>query len=526
MSFAVIDVETTMIRDGEYPRTLFWGFADANRYERFESTAAFLKFLRREPPTTLLHHSNFDVLQLLLDGAKVQIKRTHNARLIRCGLYKHELLNSFSVFPLPLAQIFDCFGFQKSPLTCNKHAEPKREETEHERNRRIKASEQCRECGRFLAKRNYDDCRDGLTSFLRMDETFLRLVGVSPLERGTIAGTSFRAAQMCAGAKLPIDERFLESYRGGRVEVFNTSLFERAHKYDINSSYPYSFIDCPERDELLQIDVRTEDYYCPFFDALVADTLLFPNGTFQSWVFRSNMERYLEDSWTKTSVRIRKRIKIDFSWLKAVVPLVEKLYRLKNESKEKGNTAVETACKLLLNSLYGRIGLRGESERCRILDYFPDGLETTVFRLGPRRYLVFDTVYRETKSNFPFAAFITDNARARLYRAFVGGAALYGDTDSVITAGRTNFFNSRSAVGGSIGQWKFEGQAPFQAINVKDYLWGEDEIRKGGDGYVQWTLKTFASGKRPREINRERISELRKRVTTFNGETLPHVVNR
>jgi len=490
--YAVLDVETTMIRDGEYPKTLFWGYADETGYYKFQTTRKLLAFLRSHPVHIILHHSNFDVLQLLLDGANIQILRSHNARLIRCKLGKQILLNSYSVFPLSLASIFDCFGFKKTSLD-------------------------------DLEKRNYEDCVNGLDCFLRLDGIFSRLVAVSPLARGTIAGTSFQAAQLCAGSKMPEDKRFLEAYRGGRVEVFNTSKHE-CDKYDINSSYPYSILQCEPREELLCVQVRTKDFYCPLFDASQDEMLLFPNGTFQSWVYRSTLDRYILPHCAATKIRIISAESIDMSWLCSLKPLIEKLYRLKNESKTRGEKAIETACKLLLNSMYGRIGLKGDCERARILDYFPDGDECTIYKLGKKRYLCFDSVFRESKANFPFAAFITDNARGRLYRGMVGASAYYGDTDSVIAPQAKKYFDKHEPQGLECGQWKYEGREMFKANNVKDYFWGEEEVRKGGDGFIQWTLKTLGSGKTPHQITRNRVSELRKRTEQDNGVTVPLVV--
>ena len=523
LPYAVLDVETTFIRGGELPRTLFWGYCDADGYRKFNRTRDLVKFLSQIKPHIILHHSNFDVLQLLLDGAKITIQRSHNARLIRCRLGEQHLLNSYSVFPLPLSQIFECFGYKKSPLTCEYHHE-KPNESESECEARQRDAEKCKRCRLALEKRNIEDCRDGLDSFLRLDEIFSRLVGISPLERGTIAGTSFAAACEIAGERLPKDERFLESYRGGRVEVFNTNEAV-CDKFDICSSYPRSILECPATDVLLQVVCETKDYFCPLFDAETHDCLMFPNGKFVSYVFESNWQKYIEPHCRNTSLKVISRETIDFSWLNKIKPLVEKLYALKLHSKERKEKALETACKLLLNSMYGRIGLKGESERARILDYRPDR-EGTIFQLGKNRFLVFDTVFRETKSNFPFAAFITDNARARLYRAFVGSDAYYGDTDSVFSPTARKYFNKNEKCGKEIGEWSDEGTDRFQANNVKDYFWGDDEVRKGGSGFTQWTLKTLAAGLTPRDVTRERISELRKRIVLPDGTTRPNNIHR
>lgn len=513
MQYAVLDVETTHIKEGEFPKTLFWGYADEKGYKDFKTTKELLKFLRYNEPHCILHHSNFDVLQLLVDGAPISIRRSHNSRLIRCQLYRQNLLNSFSVFPLSLASIFECFGFKKSPLTCPIH-ENETESFFH-----------CSACRSALYKRNFEDCTDGLTCFLRLDEIFSRIVDVSPLERGTIAGTSFRAAVQCAGEPLPVEQRFLEAYRGGRVEVFNTQK-QICDKFDINSSYPFSFVDCPQRDLLLRVRVRTNDFFCPLYDASTTESLLFPNGNFESWVYQSNYDKYIAPHVTSTRIKVLEKHEVDFTWMKNVVPLIEKLFRKKNEAKQNGDKAIETAAKLLLNSMYGRIGLKGESERARILDYFPDRDDATIYRLRKGRYLVFDSILRETKSNYAFAAFITDNARARLYRSFVGSNAVYGDTDSVFTKGGRHWFDKFETSGNGLGEWKFEGRDSFKALNVKDYMWGDEETRKGGKEFMQWTLKTLGSGKTPHKIERNRISELTKRKVLESGETVPLVVNR
>lgn len=483
MSYAVIDVETTEIRDGEIPKTLFWGYADEKGYKRFNNTKHFTRFISRElhEPMVLLHHSNFDVIQLLVDGASdITPLKSHNNKLITCRFGEHTLLNSYSVFPLSLKSIFSAFGFKKTSL-------------------------------KNLEKRNYEDCVNGLKCFLDLNDLFKHLCEVEPLKRHTIASTGFAAAELVAG-KLPKNLNHLDAYRGGRVEVYDLNEVE-ASKYDINSSYPRSFLECPEESELWEIDVKTKDWYCPFFDRDNTDMLLFPNGEFRSYVYSDVWDNYIAPYCENTKIKIRKRTKVDLSWITKLKPLIETVY----ERKEKTEGGIKLACKLLLNSLYGRIGLKGESERCRILSYRPDGDDIAIYPIGNERYLCFDTVVRESRSNFSFAAYITDNARGRLFRSFVENRALYGDTDSLFT--RNEKFNGEQ--GSECGQWKFEGRELFRAQNVKDYIFGDDEVRKGGSRNVQWTLKKFAKGDTASEIIRERQSGLRKRIVHPDGTTEP-----
>lgn len=507
--YAVIDAETTEIKDFEIPRTKFWGYADENGYKYFKRSKDLAKFLRHEPQRILLHHSNFDVIQLLIDGIDLKILKSHNGKLIKCILGKQILLNSFSVFPLGLGKIFKAFGYEKTSLG-------------------------------ELRKRNWEDCVNGLDCFLKLDQLFVDIAGVSPLAMGTIAATGFRAAENTAG-KMPKDLRFLSAYRGGRCEVFNLNK-ANCGNYDIHSSYSESFTEAKAKETLWKVRVKTKDWHGPLFHAANTERLNFPNGDFVSYVFRSNYEKYIEPYAEKTSIKILKKTVIDFQWMTELRGMILKVY----DKKEISTGGIELCCKLFLNSLYGRIGLRGESERARILDYEPDADDVTVYNIGKGRYLAFDKVERECRSNFPFAAFITDNARGRLYQAFKRNNPYYGDTDSIFTPFvRKQFGETLSS---KLGCWGDKGhREPFQAINVKDYWHGCFachhtgkqgkkkclvckgrkflSVRKGGDEHTIWTLKQFAKGKTAQKIIRQRKTTLQKRIVLPNGETDPLLVN-
>lgn len=484
-----MDVETTMLKGGERPRTKFWGFYDGKQYRDFKTTKDFLKYLRKAAPCTILHHSNFDVIQLLMDGADLQILKSHNGRLIKCLLYDHILTNSYSCFPVSLASIFKAFGYEKTGLG-------------------------------QLRKRNYDDCVKGLECFLKLDQQFRDLVGVSPLVRGTIASTGFNAAEKVAG-QMPKDLRFLQAYRGGRVEVFDTRK-TRVSKFDINSSYPASILLCPPQSYLLHISVKTKDWFCPFFDASCDELLLFPNGEFKTWVYQDTLEKYILPNCKKTTIKVLSKTKIDFLWLNELKPLVQKAYELKQAKSSTGG--LRTVCKFLLNSLYGRIGLRGESEQASVTNYPIDGDDVLCEYLGKNRWLTFKKIERESRSNFPFAAYITDNARGRLYEGFVTNNALYGDTDSIFTKNGSKTF--RGQTGDGCGDWKPEGRDTLRAINIKDYEFGDEIVRKGGTDFVAWTLKKFAAGRTAESVHRTRRGGLRKRLVLPNGLTVPLTVGK
>lgn len=489
--FAVIDVETTEIRDGEIPQTKFWGFADERGYERFQTTRQLIRFLRATPPRVLLHHTNFDILQLLVDGfTDINILRSHNGKLIRCIIGQHTTQNTFTVFPEKLEKLFKPFGFAKSSLN-------------------------------NLDRRNYEDCVNGLSTFIQLNDLFFNLVGVYPLSVGTVAGTTFRAAEMAVG-KMPKDLRFLSAYRGGRVEVFDTNRVE-ASLFDINSSYPRSFLEVGETEELWHVRVTTRDYVCPLFDAKEHSMLLFPNGKFDSWVFKSNFERYIEPNMERTKIRVLSKHKIVTKWLYNLRGLVQDIY---SKKRENGDNAIGKVCKFLLNAFYGRIGLKPETERAMILDYEPYGKNVEAWKIGGSRWLCFDKMEREVRSNYGFAAFVTDNARARLYQSFVRNSAIYGDTDSVFTLATPDKFSEPT--GDGCGDFNFKKRRTFQARNVKDYEFDGEETVKGGTPgkpFTTWNVKRFAQGKTAIATTRSRVTELRKRRILPNGKTEPLTVN-
>lgn len=524
--YAIMDVETTRLRHGEFPTTKFWGFADASGYKYFPNSNKFCEFLRRDcEPAIVMHHFNFDVIQLLLDGAVVRVIKSHNGRLILCKYGNHLFLNSGSVFPISLKQVFAAFGYKKTELACPAHT-IKANDSEETRLKKLFDGDSCLACNQLLRKRNYDDCVIGLECFLKLDAIFFDLVGISPLSRHTIASTGFAAAEKIAG-KMPKDLRFLESYRGGRVEVFNTNEV-LANNLDINSSYPRSFMEAKSNMELWRAEVTTKDWHCPFFDANNDEMLLFPNGKFTTWIYRENFEKYIEPIMEKTKLRIISRHKIDASWLTRVAPLMKMVYDKKLASKKLNQFGVELVCKLLINACYGRIGLKGESERCRLLDYLPDGDDVNAYRIN-KKWLCFDKIAREPRSNYAFAAFITDNGRARLFRGFKLNDTYYGDTDSSFVKCDTGKFSEPT--GEKCGEWNFKKtksgkikRAKFQAINVKDYSYDGEEVLKGGHEFLQWGMKQFASGKTVVAVRRTRKTGLRKRTVLNSGETVPLIV--
>lgn len=503
--FSVMDVETSMLTHGETPRTKFWGFFDGNSYRTFETTKQFAKYLKGLRPQRIYHHFNFDVLMMLADSVPVRPFRAHHNRIIESKLYGHTLLNSYSIFPCKLESILNAFGYKKEKLT-------------------------------DLKKRNYGDCVYAHDCFGKLAAQVESICGVNPLTKRTIAGVGMAAAKLVAG-KLPVDLRFLKAYRGGRVECYdlrphgNIADFQElwseqeympqfsdvvageVSKFDINSSYPQAMVEAPKKATLYKIKVKCGDFYCPFFDARRTDKLVFPNGEFTSYVFADNYERYIKPNCEDTKIKIMSKHIFNFEWLTNVRGLVADIFAAKRD----GNLPMQLASKLLINSLYGRMGLRPEREAIFISDKIAAGSDVTAFPLPSGEWLSFVTVQTKPVSNYPMAAYITDNARARLYASFVKTDALYGDTDSTFTKKA----KSGLQCGQNLGQWKDEGRESFQAYGVKDYQYGGKEVRKGGSSSLVWTLRSVLGRKPVVQNSRERKTSLDKRRVLSDGRTSP-----
>jgi hypothetical protein len=109
-----------------------------------------------------------------------------------------------------------------------------------------------------------------------------------------------------------------------------------------------------------------------------------------------------------------------------------------------------------------------------------------------------------------------------LFQSFARNSAIYGDTDSIFTLETRRTFSEPQ--GSGIGEWGFKGRKKFVAVNVKDYVFGKDETRKGGSDFITWTLKRFSQKKSAVSVHRTRQTGLRKREVLPDGTTQPLII--
>lgn len=489
-NLSTLDYETDMMRHGEIHSTRMVGYYDGRTYRDFKTTAnlnTYLRLVKRKQ--YIAHHGNFDVLQALNDGANVRIMRAHKARIIRCIWHGHTLQNSVSLLPMRLADAMAEFGVKKLPLT-------------------------------MLKQRNRSDCVELYRILRALDAACMSTCGVSLLEAGTLAGTGMRAAKIVAGP-LPVDARWPQAKRGAHTEIYQQGVFD-VDVYDIHSSYPASILDAPAKARLLHVWVKSNDQCGAFFDTRLTERLVFPQGTFESYVFEDVLERYIKPYW-HGKLRVIRVIDVDLSWLVALKPLVCKLYSLKRDSK---NAVIVMMAKLILNALYGRIGLKPRREVIFQGKGLPAFDEIGYYTLSRGRCIAFKECNATFRGNYPMASYILDNARGRWYQMVKEnwGKVLYGDTDSVFVP-----YGSKLAgnFGSECGQWGFAWRDTVRLRGNKDYeilnRIGRIKRRvlKGGRSSIQWTLKTMLAGHGVQFKQRQHRSVIHKRQFDVAGQSKP-----
>lgn len=522
-TLAVADVETTFLKDGEKPRTLFWGLAvEGEGYRRFETTVALWRYLeKRRDKLIIYHHHDFDVIQALVDGAPLTVSRVRGGRIMLShGPKPHEWRNSYMLFPTGLKDILESCGFKKIGLD-------------------------------NLEERNRADTEDALKAFRILDAKYLGLWGIAPLCAGflTAASVAFASAEIDAG---PVPEwiRDRDAYRGGRVEAFRVGPCGESDLWDINSSYPFSFLDAPPKDTLyfLHVEVDT-DGASPFFHLdEPSRKLLFPIGKFRTAVWGSSYDRYIAPHGGIKSVAIERRISADFRWIRLVAQRLAKAYLVRAQAKERGDSALAYAAKIGLNSVYGRLGMKPEREIASTVVKLPPDPDITYCDLPGNRFLVFKKIPARPRANYLFASYITCNARARLYDAICRSSGVhYVDTDSLYVAKGQG---APQPQGKAMGRWKYEATEDFAVETSKDYTFGKTVKRKGGrvicgcskDGLegphkedlskcpnlqtqnFVWTVKQALDKGVVTEQSKERLTTYDKREILPSGATRPIVV--
>lgn len=253
-----------------------------------------------------------------------------------------------------------------------------------------------------------------------------------------------------------INSEIFKAYYGGRTEAFGRGLVHNVKVFDINSLYPYCMckpyplpqsVIRPKKSNIDNIinyegvsDVEVSIDYLhypllPYRDILTKK-LLFPIGRFRS---------------SYTHIELRKAISLGYKivriysqiiYTKTFYPFrdyVEELYKLRQQYKFE-NSNMELTVKLLLNSLYGKMGQRDfvEQKWFNLNNVTDEQLDEWMNSTNSETYdnIGFIRIAKECKANFVYPilpAYVTSYGRLEIYDYITKYNAIYCDTDSIIT---------------------------------------------------------------------------------------------
>ena len=288
---------------------------------------------------------------------------------------------------------------------------------------------------------NKDDCKALYQVLMRLDE--MTTTGLAL----TIASQAQREFKADGGhyddviRHYELEPALREAYYGGRVEAF-TKVGYSVHLYDINSQYTtammnyfpvgrYYKTETYQPNHLGIYFIKWErpehEKYGIFPTRNIHNALVFSYPSGEGWHCQPEIDRALKRGYkieVITGVYWKKKRKI-------FAEVVGEWY--KNKSRSKG--AIREYYKRLLNSLYGRLGIKEESD-----EIIPGPLSREQIKAGiwtpldddgmfftTRKYLKFQNVYVQ------LVAFVTSYARVLLHKLLVNSDALYCDTDSVVS---------------------------------------------------------------------------------------------
>jgi len=317
-----------------------------------------------------------------------------------------------------------------------------------------------------------------------------------------------------------IEQDIRNSYTGGAVDVYiphnritsllekGRALFNKLFYYDVNSLYPFVMANTPipvGKPFAFEGDIRNIEpdafgfFYCKITSPSYLEHPILQRrvktvegirtvaglGTWTGWIFSGEMDNAIKFGYTFDILR-------GYQFEKGYIykDYVNKMYNLRLQY-EKGHP-MNLIAKLLLNSLYGKFGMKSESTIVEIfntsneseLDLFKEMLE--VFGTGIQDFIKIDNHYITIRNNITGYKYNADeelyhgvDVNVAIASAITAGARMwmsilknnskfnlfYSDTDSVVV----NKPLPKILVGSALGQFKLENvlsKAVFLAPKV------------------------------------------------------------
>lgn len=281
----------------------------------------------------------------------------------------------------------------------------------------------------------------------------------------------------------PLDEHWeaaFEAYYGGRTEPFNVGTFERVRACDASSMFPWAMTAAPlplpwgrhERTRPGAEALHETGFYRARIDASglrlpvlpyrSTEGLVFPTGRWSGWYVGGELTRHAEAGG-------RFRVLEGFNFREHVRPFDGYIAEMFNR-KKKSQGARRLFYKLLLNSLYGKFGQRGERVMAIPLEQFARLENQPIkYRIWAGLALFSETHQPPPWGNNVWPAIVTARARVRLHREMCrllehNAKPLYCDTDGILYQAAKSF---HSAEAPAIGEFETRGIYRTALIRAK-----------------------------------------------------------
>jgi hypothetical protein len=294
-----------------------------------------------------------------------------------------------------------------------------------------------------------------------------------------------------------VTDFIFKSYFGGRTEVFERGEFKDLYYYDKNSLYPSamkkrlplpqsavqmvkgSFEGITKYMGVSEVYVKCVDNLNkPFLPVRKDGKLIFPTGEFRGVYTHAELNKAISLGYKIYEIG---RQVIYRKTHRPFKEYVETLYQERLKQK-RSNDPLEKVTKLLMNSLYGKFGMRKVTKTKILRDDETLTNKRMEEEMGDKLFELkngFVTYKEEEEYNgkyqFPiFASYITAYARIMMYDFVNRSDCIYTDTDSVILKNPLD----DKFIGDDLGEMKLEAKCSRGVFVRPKFYFLEEETGK------------------------------------------------
>ena len=298
---------------------------------------------------------------------------------------------------------------------------------------------------------------------------------------GQMAMNTFRRSYMRTKNQVTFNSPLcLDSYYGGRVEIFYRGDIENVHVMDINSSYPYQMkvLPYPDTATINFSEINKQEFGVGVFKVRVPEMqipplpyrgksgrLYFPVGEFTGcWTYPEL--RYAES----LGVKILNEY-VGEGTNTGCYPFsdyMDDFYDRRLLAKESGDKFSVLLLKLWMNNLYGKwmqrkpgdIVTRDKIPYYKIAPYI-EHPEFKTRKIGPFYSYTIPKIEPPKTANFMWGTYVTSYARIHLHKGIQtivneGHTPIYCDTDSIMFSPKGKNFKSPLPISKELGDWDLE----------------------------------------------------------------------